>query len=89
MAFLLTVPEAEEKRRQGSHKIFNASHLNIFRGESVEAVLAKEIQLKHMAPVIDIEASTNLVRFSDSLALGSPCPRASGFGNLTSTNPRI
>ena len=31
----------------------------IFRGESVEAVLAKEITLKHMAPVIDIEASSN------------------------------
>lgn len=30
-----------------------------FRGESVEAVLAKEITLKHMAPVIDIEASSN------------------------------
>ena len=89
MAFLLTVPEAEEKRRQGSHKIFNASHLNIFRGESVEAVLAKEIQLKHMAPVIDIEASTNLVRFSDLLALGSSSPRARGFGNLTRTDPRI
>ena len=85
MAFLLTVPEAEEKRRQGSHKIFNASHLNIFRGESVEAVLAKEIQLKHMAPVIDIEASTNL-RFSDSLALGSPSPSARGFGNLTTSD---
>ena len=26
----------------------------------MEAVLAKEIQLKHMAPVIDIEASTQI-----------------------------
>ena len=39
MAFLLSVPEEEERGR----------------GEGVEAVLAKEIQLKHMAPVIDIE----------------------------------
>jgi len=39
MAFLLSVPEEEGRRRS----------------EGVEAVLAKEIQLKHMAPVIDIE----------------------------------
>ena len=57
MAYLLTVPEQEDKRRWDYSRDFK---LNLLRGESVEAVLAKEIQLKHMAPVIDIEASTQI-----------------------------
>lgn len=44
MAFLLSVPEEEGRRRS----------------EGVEAVLAKEIQLKHMAPVIDIEVGVGV-----------------------------
>ena len=39
--------------------LFYESSFECFRGESVEAVLAKEITLKHMAPVIDIEARSN------------------------------
>ena len=35
----------------------------------MEAVLAKEIQLKHMAPVIDIEASTQICKWTQLIWL--------------------